>query len=109
MRQPTKALEISQHHCFSVETSMKTISIRNGHRDFKPGDKIIIYADEPDFVVKAIITKVLHVTYGKITPKDYQDDGFNSIADMILGMKDYYPDITEDGPATVIRWRLGWD
>lgn len=82
-------------------TGTKKISIREGHRDYKPGPGVI--CDPVDsFVVGVTFTNVAHKTLGEITEEEWLADGFVSQADLLTGMRQYYPNIDLTSPVTVL-------
>lgn len=104
MKHPLQALAIDPDNKkmqYDVVSGRKKISIRDGHRDYRPG-QIVLFWDP--YCVTADIMDVRHCTYGEIGEEEYRADGFVSQADMIKGMRGYYPHVDLDKSATVIRW-----
>lgn len=112
MKQPLYALLIAPNH--RVRTSIlyggRSITIREGHPDYKAGTTVMICCHIEPWVVMADITSVRHTTIAKVTKEEYEADDFFSRKDLLKGLQKYYPDITIDSPVTVIRWEnvRGW-
>ena len=86
-----------------IHYGIKTITIREGHRDHKPGPVLIACHVEP-WAVMADITSVRHCVLDEVTEEEYRADGFVSKADMLAGMKRFYSSMTMESPVTVLRW-----
>lgn len=81
----------------------KAITIREGHRDYRPGPVMLCCHLAP-WAVMADITDVRHCALREVTQEEYEDDGFHSQDDLLQGMQRFYPNMTLDSPVTVIRW-----
>lgn len=105
MKQPTYALLIAPDHRMRTDIvyGEKTITIREGHRDYRPGPVMICCHIIP-WAVMADITDVRHCTLREVTQEEYEDDGFHSQDDLLWGMRKFYPNMTLDSPVTVIKW-----
>ena len=105
MKQPLYALLITPNHRMrtNIIYREKTITIREGHRDYRPGPVMICCHLVP-WAVMADITNVRHCTLCEITQEEYEADGFNSQDDMLQGMQRFYPNMTLDSPVTIIIW-----
>lgn len=87
----------------AIHRGIKAITIREGHRDHKPGPALIACHIEP-WAVMADITSVRHCTLREVTKEEYKADGFNSKVELLNGMRKFYPNMNLDSPVTVIRW-----
>ena len=95
-----------------ILTGKKAITIREGHRDYRPGPMLLgcmgipdpagIYTE--DWAIMATITEVLHTTLGEVVDADWQADGFATRADLLFGLRLFYPTIAMASPVTVIKW-----
>ena len=105
MKQPLTALLIAPDAGmrYDVETGLKTITIREGHRDYRPGLVMLCCHLEP-WAVQAEITGVRHCTLREVTEDEWRDDGFVSQVDLLAQMHRFYPKLTLDSEVTVIRW-----
>ncbi len=82
----------------------KTITIREGHRDYKPGPVMICCHIVP-WAVLAEITNVRHCTLREVAEEEYQADDFLTQEDLLEGLQKFYPNMILDSPVTVIRWK----
>jgi hypothetical protein len=106
VKQALQALLISPDRGMRIAIleGRKTITIREGHRDYKPGHVVLCCQIEP-WAVMADITDVKHCTLAEVTEEEMRADSFEDRADMIEGMRVYYPSLNWDSPITVIRWQ----
>ncbi len=105
MKNPLYALLIASDPKMRLNLllGVKRISIREGHRDYKPGPGVI--CDPVDsFVVGVTFTNVVHKTLGEVTEEEWLADGFISQEDLLSGMREYYPSIELSSPVTVLFW-----
>ncbi|MBM3261477.1 ASCH domain-containing protein [Candidatus Kaiserbacteria bacterium] len=86
-----------------VHSGHKEITIREGHRDYKPGLTMLCCEKVP-WAVMVDITSVRHCLAHEVTPDEYESDGFTSIKDMCTQMKRFYPDFKQTSQVTIIRW-----
>lgn len=105
MKQPLQALLVAPSHYMrsSIVSSAKAGSIREGHRDYKPG-QVMLCCHLVPWCVMADITAVRHTTLGAVARKDWEASGFGSREEMIDGLKSFYKDLTKESPVTVIHW-----
>lgn len=86
-----------------VLTNQKSISIREGHRDYKIGP-IMLCCHLVPWSVMAQVISVTHCTLQDVTEQACIDDGFASQVDLLAGLKRHYPSMTLNSPVTIIRW-----
>lgn len=65
---------------------------------------MIICDFENPWAVMVNLLEVKHITLAEVTKEQWQADGFFSQADMLRGMKEFYPNITLDSPVSVLFW-----
>ncbi len=112
MKQPLYALLVAPGH--KTRTSIlyggKNISIREGHRDYRAGNPVMLCCHIEPWVVMAVITEVRHCTLAEVTEKECLDDGCQNNAELLAALKRFYPNLTMDSPITIIRWDnvRGW-
>ena len=105
MKQPLTALLIAPDEGMRhrVETGAKTITIREGHRDYRPG-LVMLCCHLVPWAVQAEITDVRHCALRDVTEDEWLADGFDSQADLLMQMRRFYPKLALDSDVTVIRW-----
>jgi hypothetical protein len=84
----------------------KTITIREGWRDYHTNDKVLIGSTELNWCVVAKITSVNFYMLKDVPIKDIVADGFADHEDALLNLQAYYQNLTEDSPVTVIRFQI---
>lgn len=112
MKQPLTTLLIAPNSdvTLAIIYEEKTITIRNGHYDFRVGRPIIIGCYRASWAVMADITEVRHCTLGEVTKEEYLADGFETQKDLLEGLRQFFPNLDMDSPVTVIKWSnvRGW-
>jgi hypothetical protein len=105
MKQPLYALliapDVAMRH--QIVTGWKKITIREGHRDYRPGP-VMLCCHEVPWAVMADITEVTHKTLIDVTPDEYVADGFDTADHLLAGMRQFYPKMDWTSPVTVIRF-----
>lgn len=82
----------------------KEITLREGYRDYKVDKPVILCCHILGYAVMADVTSVRYCLLKEVTEDEYLADGFSSFKDMLEQMKQYYPDLTENSPMTVVVW-----
>lgn len=107
MKQPLYALLIApiEEMIMAVIDGTKTITIREGHRDYRPGLPVMLCCHLESWAVMADIENVRHCVLNEVTREEWADDGFTSQEDLLTGLQRFYPNMTMDSPVTIIRWK----
>ena len=105
MKQPLYALLIapSETDRRAIARGEKTVTVREGHRDYKPGSAALFCHLVP-WAVMVDIVEVRHTTLDLVTLEEVQADGFKYLPELKVDLQQYYPSIRWDSPVTVIRW-----
>lgn len=116
---PLVALLMADSFYEPIINGDKKITIREGIRDYKPGQRVVLcycptiqreevldIGVQYGWAVMARITEVSISALRNADIQDLKDDGMESVEDAVNCLQDFYPDITEDSPVTVIRWEL---
>ncbi len=88
----------------AVLSGNKTITVREGHRLYSPGP-VMIGCHILDWATMREIIHVRHTYVSSVTVREFTDDGFKSYNDMLVSLREFYPDLQFDSPVTVIRWK----
>lgn len=106
LKQPLTALLIApdQDMRYAIEKGRKTITIREGHRDYKKGGLVMLCCHLEPWAVQAEITVVRHCKLRDVTKQEWTADGFASQEDLLEQMRRFYPKLALDSEVTVIRW-----
>lgn len=87
-----------------IRDGRKITTVRAGKRDYHICDVYDYYnVDETDHGYLYIICKYF-TTFGELTEKVAQTDGFNSLAELKGELLQFYPDLKDDSIMTVIRF-----
>ena len=92
----------------AIHRGEKTITIREGLRDYREGGSLAIFCHIAPWAVLATIDTVRHTTFRELTEKECQDDGAESAEALLDSMKRFggrYADMTMNSAVTVIRWK----
>ena len=81
----------------------KRITIRKGRRNIVPGPMLIESVDGRTKHTVQVI-EVRHKLLKEVTKYEAEDDGFNSLLDMVDGMREFYPDLTANSEVTLVLW-----
>lgn len=108
LKKPIQYLLLSESLIDSAMNGERTITIREGHRDFHPG-KIILACPDLNWCKEMKIDKVRHTTLNEVTEKEYTEDGFISRTDMFERLKSFYPDLDLTSSVTVISFKENWE
>ena len=87
----------------AIIAEKKTITIREGHRDYKPGPAMLCCHIEPWAVMVQIID-VRHCLLAEVTEGECHVDGYNNHEEMLKDLRRYYPLLGYSSPVTVIHW-----
>ncbi len=82
----------------------KKISIREGERDYRPGEPMMVCCHLVPWAVMVDVTDVRHTTLGMVTEAEWTADGFESYAHLMTVLKQFYPRISYDSAVTVVNW-----
>jgi hypothetical protein len=94
----------SKEQWFDILTGKKKITIRTWYRDYVPG-LVMIVSPKTNRCVEATLTDVKYYLAKNVPEADCIADGFSGLEDMILGMKNYYPDFNSESEVTVVKWK----
>lgn len=105
-KSPLQALLVAPDYLMrkNILSGKKKISIREGHRDYQVGKPVMLCCHIVPWVVMADVISVRHCTLGEVTEEEYRDDGFETQEELLVGLQQFYPDMTPDSPVTVICW-----
>ncbi len=89
-----------------VVDNVKKITIRQGIRDFDPGDDLkIINVDQPKQFVLREVSEVYKFRQADMVPRRLlRADGFTSSDNFFESMQRFYPEFDALTPVTVICW-----
>jgi hypothetical protein len=82
----------------------KRVSIREGHRDYRPGDRLMICCHVESWAVMSDIESVRHTSVEYVRCEEYISAGYRTREEMFQGLRKFYPRICWGSPVTVIWW-----
>ena len=82
----------------------KTVSIREGHRDYAVGKPVMLCCQIEPWCVMADVVSVRHCLVRDLSKEELADDGFSSQGQMIREMRRFYPQMSSMSEVTFIRW-----
>lgn len=110
VKPPLVALLMADCFLEQIFSETKKITIREGMRDYKAGQKVVLCkcGNEEDvgWARMATITEVSMCALRDVDIEDLNDDGMKDLDDAVQCLRDFYPDITEESLVTIIRWEL---
>ena len=104
LRKPLTCLLLAEELVDETDNGHKTVTVREGHRDYSPG-KVVIACPEINYSIMKEIVEVHHTTPEKMNEKDYLDEGWTDRENMVEDLKRFYSDLHMKSPITVIRWK----
>ena len=81
----------------------KTITIREGHRDYTPGP-VLLGCHLLNWAATRTITDVRHTTLQEVTEEECQADGCTNWRDLLHMLKRFYTELVATSDVTIIRW-----
>ena len=106
MKRPLTALLFAQKYHMDLMDGDKTITIRNGHKDYQAGDTVMLCCHITQFCELGKIKSVDHTRIKWLTPNELEDDAFSSHDHAVTELKRYYIGINLNSEVTVIRFEL---
>ena len=103
-KKPLQALLVAESGQRPTIAGSKKITIREGTRDYRVGEPVMLCSPKESFCVKADITDVRHCSANQVTEEEMKKDGYRSLQEMVEDLKTYYPNINEQSDVTVIKW-----
>ncbi len=105
MKRPVVGLLIAGEEAKkAVVEGWKTVTIREGHRDYQVGDRLMLGCQWLSWMVFAEVTYVRHSLASEVSEEDLRDDGYASHDEMAEDLRQFYPNFTLDSLVTVVRW-----
>lgn len=87
-----------------IPSGLKKNTMRNGRRDIALGPLEFKPASGQGASAVVNVTNVKHCKAFEVSEEDCRANGYRDRADMMQGMKRYYPDFGAENEVTVIIW-----
>lgn len=88
-----------------VRAGSKSSTVRKGERDVRAYESLIL-TDGSNNDITVRVTDVKIKRLDELTETEARRDGFESIQDLIEGLKEFYPNITLQDPVTIIGFKI---
>lgn len=88
-----------------TKAGLKKNTIRAGIRDIKNGPLELHSSSGTHPVIEVDVVEVSHKLANEVSDREIVANGFRDLADMLAGMKRFYPDFGPSSQVTVITWR----
>lgn len=106
MKRPTVALEMADHFWGAIEDGDKTLTIREGRRDFQPGDKLVFtYSEFEEYQGGFEVTDVTQCPLKDVPIDIINAEGWSGHKQALKNLQAFYPDLTMESFVTVIQWK----
>ena len=99
-----QTLKMARGFMSDILEGHKQITIRYGKRNITEGLLVAECAEGLSENIDVTVNKVIVCKLCEVTLEDLQKDGFADHADMLHGMKHFYPDINFESDVTVIHF-----
>ena len=109
MQRPLVALLFASKFCEDIDFGNKTVTIREGHRDYQEGDKALLYCNQGNddgWAGSATIKSVQHVHLKDVDLHAIQSEGFMDHEEAEAGLKEHYPNLNLGSDVTVIHFEV---
>lgn len=106
MKRPLAALLMDNSFREDILDGFKKITIREGWRDYKVGEKVILCHVNSDsgWATMAVLSDVQHCRLKEVSILDLNNDGMEDLDDAIRALSNFYDGINADSLVTVLKW-----
>ncbi|KKR10321.1 MAG: hypothetical protein UT37_C0003G0020 [Parcubacteria group bacterium GW2011_GWA2_39_18] len=106
MKPPLVALLVApdRHMRQQILWEEKTLTVREGHRDYRVGSPVMLCCHIVPWAVMATIVEVRHCLLKEVTQEECLQDGVRNLEELLNNLRKYYPNISLDSPVTIIKW-----
>ena len=108
MKRPLLALLMDNSFRDAVLNGEKTITIREGWRDYKVSEKVVLCHCNTDdgWATMGKLTHVKLCKLGEVPIADLNDDGMATLEDAVAALGQFYEGMNEESLVTVLKWEL---
>lgn len=87
-----------------VKTGRKTTTVRKGYRDYHTRKPAIFCAGQETVPIEIESNK--YIKFNQLTEEDAMNDGFSSLVELKSELKQFYSDIRDNTPVTIVKFNL---
>jgi cytidine deaminase len=73
------------------------------------GPALLVFEFDDEVVIPGRITSTVAKTVGSITDDEAREDGFAGAADVLPGLRDYYPQLQPGDDVVIVRFDVDED
>ena len=84
----------------------KRVTLRNGHRDYRAGDRCLLVHTPSVWVAEVDLVSTQLTTLREVSREDLADDGFRDPDHALGALRQWYPAMVLDSPVTIVRWLM---
>jgi cytidine deaminase len=96
-------LRFRASHLPAVRDGSKRITLR--FRDpVQVGPALLVFEFDDEISLPGSITSTVARTVGSITDEEAREDGFAAAADVLPGLRDYYPELQAGDEIVIVRF-----
>ncbi|GAA3936185.1 ASCH domain-containing protein [Actinoplanes auranticolor] len=101
-------LRFRASHLPAVRDGSKRVTMR--FRDpVRVGPALLVFEFDDEISLPGSITSTVAKPVGSITDEEAREDGFAGAADVLLGLRDYYPDLQAGDEIVIVRFDVDGD
>lgn len=106
--QQLQRLRFRATHLSAVRDGSKRVTMR--WRDpVQVGPALLVFEFDDEFSLLGRITSTVSKPIGSITDEEAREDGFASAADVLPGLRDYYPELQSSDEIVIVRFGVDDD
>lgn len=103
--QQIQRLRFRATHLPAIRDGSKRVTMR--FRDpVQVGPALLVFESDQEFSLRGRITSTAAKPIGSITDEDARADGFASAADVLPGLRDYYPQLQPSDEIVIVRFEV---
>jgi uncharacterized protein YqfB (UPF0267 family) len=102
---PKQRLFFAREFMPQIRSGKKQITIRQGTRNYRPGQRVIAKCSDEEGVLIEI-TECKQLPLREVPQQDLRDDNLQSTEHALQSLRRWYSDLTLDSTVSVIRFRL---
>lgn len=103
--QQVQRLRFRATHLPAVRDGSKRVTMRF-HDPVQVGPALLVFASDDEVCLPGRITSTVAKAVGDITEDEARKNGFVRAADVLPGLRDYYPDLRASDEIVIVRFEL---
>jgi cytidine deaminase len=103
--QQVQRLRFRATHLSAVRDGTKRVTMRFGD-PVQVGPALLVFESDDEVSMPGRITSTVAKPVGAVTDAEAREDGFASAADVLPGLRDYYPNLRADDELVIVRFEV---